>query len=129
MGIFCTVILQEAEPVGKREFLLQFKDVPGNPPYQNDNACSNYKPAAVKEIVKSDVPSAGKTVICKHGEYGDGCNYHQIVSYSIRQPKVEKTVDGPLGTATGAFEACELKERAFGKPAAFSRIETHVNKK
>ena len=79
--------------------------------------------------MKPDVPSAGKTVICKQSEYRDGCNHHQIVSYSIRQPKVEKTVDGPLGTATGAFEACELKERAFGKPAAFSRIETHVNKK
>ena len=129
MGIFCTVILQEAEPVGKREFLLQFKDVPDNPPYQNDNACSNYKPAAVKEIVKSDVPSAGKTVVCKQGEYGDGCNDHKVVFYGIKKFEVEKTVDGSLGTAAGAFEACELKERAFGKPVAFSRIETHVNKK
>ena len=123
------MILQEAAPVGKREFLLQFKDIPDNPPYQNDNACSNYKPAAVKEIVKSDVPSAGKTVICKQGEYGDGCNHHKVVFYGIKKFEVEKTVDGSLGTAAGAFEACELKERAFGKPVAFSRIETHVNKK
>lgn len=79
--------------------------------------------------MKSDVPSAGKTVVCKQGEYGDGCNHHKVVFYGIKKFEVEKTVDGSLGTAAGAFEACELKERAFGKPVAFSRIETHVNKK
>ena len=79
--------------------------------------------------MKPDVSSAGKDVISKECKHRNGSNHHKVVFYGIKQFEVEKTVDGSLGTAAGAFEACELKERAFGKPAAFSRIETHIYKK
>ena len=82
--------------VGKKEIPLQIEKIPDNPPQQDEDARCYYKPAAVKEIVESDVPSAGDTVKCEEGKDRNGCNCQDVVSDGIRQLEVEKAVNGPL---------------------------------